>query len=148
MIQQLKRARQALATGWVGPKLEPWCRDERGRRVHFADEAVHTYSVFGALQLGGELGPALELLGRVVSPGVAAFHDFCAGFTVEQLRGIEWDEPETFEALEAQWWQLQVRAAGEFMSFTGWLCQATRTAEDVLRVFTTAALRSAREKRT
>lgn len=157
LTEQLKRTRKALLPGWVGSKLEPWCRDERGRRVHHADEGVHTFSVMGALQLHGELEPALEFLGRIVSPGLAALRDFEAAHPYEQVASIAYDSerdwmapleerPTAYEQLEAEWYALQHRAAGEPLGFQWWLIQEGRTVDDVLRVLTTAVVRSAREK--
>lgn len=147
--QLIGARRQLQRCGWVGPDKEPWCRDSRGRRVHHSDEGVYLFSLCGALQLGGPLEPALELLGRIVSPALAVLRDFEAARTVEQLFAIEWDavrDPVTrdteFQQLEAQWWQLQVRALDEPLTFGGWLTEPGRTREDVLRVLNTAVMRS------
>lgn len=158
MKEQLLKARRLLAKcGWVGPMCEPWCRDHRGRAVHHQDEAVQTFSVSGALQVHGELAPPWELLGRVVSPRLAALNDYVAAHQVDPERlvwggdwdgqawtGTQWVDVEA----DGRWWQLQVAAAGEYLTFGGWLVQPPRTGDDVLRVFTTAVLRSARENRT
>lgn len=151
MIQQIKRARRTLAeNGWVGPQLEPWCRDGQRRKVHHHDEGVRTFSVSGALQLFGELAPAWQHLGRLVSPGVGALGDFLGERSFEETclelrreQDAAW--PEVVDsALEEKWWQLQVRAAGEYLDFGGWLVESGRTVDEVLRVFTTAALRARR----
>lgn len=160
-MKRLLAARRLLErAGWVGPDKEPWCRDSAGRRVHHTDEGVYLFSVSGALQLAGaDVEAVLAQLGRVVSPALAALRDFEAARTVEQLFAIRWDDehdwlarledgPSEFQRLEERWWQLQVRALDEPLTFGGWLTESGRTREDVLRVFTTAALRSSREKRT
>jgi hypothetical protein len=151
--QLLGARRQLEKCGWVGAKLEPWCRDGRGRRVHHADEAVHTFSLCGALQLYGQLEPAWELLGRVVSPGLARLADFvdanASAPFVPELGDFEPSGAFELESpAERTWWQLQAAADGEFLSFTGWLLEHGRTREDLLRTLLTAAARSTREKRT
>lgn len=143
MRQQLLSARRLLErNGWVGPQLEPWCRDERGRAVHHGDEGVHTFSVCGALQVHGALEPAWELLGRVVSPELARLEDLVGRYTCDELLALPVIE---YAELNWTWRQLQFAAGGTYLSFGGWLCQLDRTREDLLRVFTTAILRSARE---
>lgn len=154
--QLIGARRQLQRCGWVGPDKEPWCRDSRGRRVHHSDEGVYLFSLCGALQLGGPLKPALELLGRVVSPALAALRDFENARTYEELAAIRWndgrdlfrqpeDGPGEFQQLEEQWWQLQVRALDEHLTFGGWLTERSRTREDVLRVLNTAVMRSPKE---
>lgn len=150
MIKELKAAKKLLLKcGWVGPQLEPWCRDRRGRPVHHTDEAVQTFSCTGALQLAGApLEPALELLGRVVSPALAQLRELESRYTLDELLDLLLEDERRrpcFLELDAEWWALQHRAVGEFLSFGGWLVQRDRTRDDVLRVFSTAVLRSSRE---
>lgn len=144
MKQQLLSARRLLEKcGWVGPKLEPWCRDSRGRAVHHTDEGVQTFSCGGALQLYGEFEPAWAYLGRVTSPELARLEDFVAQYSHEDISALE---PGEFLVADWKWRQLAYAAGGSYLNFGGWLCQLDRTREELLRVFTTAVLRSTREK--
>lgn len=143
MKAQLLGARRLISKcGWVGPLLEPWCRDSRRRPVHHTDEGVQTFSLSGALQLYGGLDAAWELLGRIVSPELARLEEHVGRYSLDELHALE---PEDYGPLDAKWWQLQASAGGEYLSFGGWLVQPNRTREDVLRVLTSACLRSARE---
>jgi hypothetical protein len=150
VIRELKQARRHLErSGWVGPALEPWCRDSRGRPVHHSDEGVQTFSCSGALQLAGaDVGEAFELLGRIVSPSLATLRAFEAKYSFEELLDLlhEDERPRPcYLELEAEWFALHERAVGDFLTFGGWLVQDHRKPKDVLRAFSAAVTRSARE---
>jgi hypothetical protein len=148
MTPQLKVARRLIdRCGWVGPALEPWCRDSRGRPVHHSDEAVQTFSCSGALQLAGaDVDAAFELLGQVVSPSLATLRAFEAKYSLDELLDLlhEDESPRPcYLELEAHWFALHERAVGDFLTFSGWLVQEHRKPKDVLRAFSAAVTRSA-----
>lgn len=123
-MKELRDARRHLEqVGWAGPKLEPFCA-ARGPGVRL--NAVRT-NLSEPLWLDTgwfqTLNPNVEGLERLSVEGAL------------QLAG---DDGAGWAALE--------QAVGT--ELREWLKDPKRTAGDVLRVFTTAVLRSNREKRT
>lgn len=122
-MNELRAARRLLEKcGWAGPRLEPFCA-ARGPGVRMNAVRQNPMEPLW-LDTGWfqTLNPHVEGLERLSVEGAL------------ELAGAG---PEAFEALE--------RVVGEDLRL--WLKQPSRTAEDVLRVFTTALFRS-REKRT
>lgn len=88
MLAEMKRARNLLATsGWVGPELEPWCRDSQGRLCLEDDEGVRRFSVQGALIEAGAWPEGWHLLEAVIAPAHAAAWAF-AGSSFAELQRL------------------------------------------------------------
>lgn len=136
MRAELRAARRLLEQcGWVGPAGEPLCRTAGGSPCSESEEGVAKLSVFGALQLSGAYPEGWRALEAVVAPAQAELDRFLAGVDLERVD----------EARVREFHRLCRAAAGE-PHLQAWLQVPKRTAEDVLRVFTTAVLRSPREK--
>lgn len=112
------------------------------------------------LVAGGWSGPALEPFALARGPGRALNANFgktpmepmWLPTSTYQTLNANAEGLEQYSVLVACWaagadFELLERASGQ-ESFQAWLQEPTRRLEDVLRVFTTAALRSDREKRT
>lgn len=127
MKARLLGARRLLATvGWVGPRHEPFCiTREPGLRLNAAFGPGCSESE--SMLLHANWHHTLD----VNSEGLALF-------SVHGALLASGAYPEGWELLE--------RVIGTELQ--AWLKDSKRTSAEVLRLFTTAVLRSAREKRT
>jgi hypothetical protein len=117
--------------GWSGPEFEPYClrteTDGHGQKTSVRcwewDEGLESFSVLGALIEARAYPEGWHALEAVVAP---AHHSWWNG------------APTPAELV------VFCKAAVDEVPLEQWLKDPNRTREDVLRVFTTAVLRSGR----